>query len=109
MTDHDLFQILLTTILGFVGVVSFFLKRLLSQLDGLGKQFQELNLTLNRIDRDLSTDMLLMKQESTILKTRLQDLDPLYEKMRALCSKVDEIGKHGCDRKISCDNKGIGI
>ena len=78
-----IFTILLT-------VIAYFLSRLIAQFDRLQNQFSELNNTMNKIDKDLSGDV-------GVLKSRVQEFDPMWDRLRAVENTIVAIQSGGCD------------
>ena len=64
-------------------IIAVFLSRLL-------RQFDELNQTLIKIDKDLSRDV-------GVLKSRLQEFDPLWDRLRKVETDVVAIQSGGFD------------
>lgn len=71
-------------------VIAFFLNRLVGQFDKLQQQFSELNTTMNRIDKDLSGDV-------GVLKSRMQEFDPVWERLRTVETAMVSIQSGGCE------------
>lgn len=72
----------------FLGVISYFLSRLISQFDKLQEQFSTLNHTMTRIDKDLSGEVGILKSDNEELKDRVKDFDPLWDRMRGVEKEV---------------------
>ena len=64
-------------------IIAVFLSRLL-------RQFDELNQTLIKIDKDLSRDV-------GVLKSRIQEFDPLWDRLRSAENSIVAIQSGGCD------------
>lgn len=62
-------------------IIGFFLHRLVIQFD-------KLNETVQRVDKNLSEDVVLLKAENTSLKQQVRDLEPLWDRMRAAEMKL---------------------
>lgn len=71
-------------------VIAFFLSRLISQFDKLQTQFGKLNDTMNKIDKDLSGDV-------GVLKSRMQEFDPIWDRLRNAENSITAIQSGGCD------------
>jgi hypothetical protein len=71
----------LTTLLG---IIAFFLARLIGQFDNLAIQFSTLNTTMLKIDGDLSGDMGVLKSEHVALKLKMDGFDPMWDRVRAV-------------------------
>ena len=71
-------------------VIAYFLSRLIGQFDGLQRQFVKLNDTMNKIDKDLSGDV-------GVLKSRIQEFDPVWERLRVVENGIIAIQSGGCD------------
>lgn len=71
-----------------LGIIAFFLSRLISQFDMLRDQFSELNATMSKIDKDLSGEVGILKNENKELTTKVKDLDPLWDRMRDVEKEV---------------------
>lgn len=70
--------------------VAFFLNRLISQFDKLQTQFGKLNETMAKIDKDLSGDV-------GVLKSRMQEFDPVWERLRKVEIEMVAIQSGGCE------------
>ena len=64
-------------------IIAVFLSRLL-------RQFDELNQTLIKIDKDLSRDV-------GVLKSRIQEFDPMWDRLRSAENAIVAIQSGGCD------------
>lgn len=97
-------------IVGIVGAIFsillacivYFLDRLIKQFDNLSGQFSTLNETMKKIDKDLSGDVGILKNENATMKEKLSDMSPLWERMRAVESDVIEIKSGGCSLVKVC-------
>jgi cell division protein FtsB len=67
-----------------LSVIAVFLFRLL-------QQFDTLNVTVQRIDKDLSGGMGLLKAENVVLKAKVDDLNLLWERMRLAENEITMI------------------
>jgi len=92
-----------TVTLGVIGsgigillaMIAFFLSRLLKQFDDLQESFRTLISTVARIDKDLSSDV-------GILKARISEYDPIWERMRAAELDIAGIKVGGCEQLKRC-------
>jgi len=78
-----------------LGIISFFLSRLLGQFDALRTELSTLNTTMTRIDKDLSGDV-------GILKGKIEDLDTVWDRIRGVEQSVVSIQSGGCSRHNNC-------
>ena len=69
---------------GLLGIIAYFLQRLV-------KQFDVLNATVIKIDKDLSQDITRLSEQNKTLKSEVADLDPLWDRMRAVEGAVIEL------------------
>lgn len=82
-------------IVTMLGVISFFLSRLLNQFDHLQAEFSSLNTTLAKIDKDLGGDV-------RVLTSQVQDLNPLFDRVRALEKELISVQSGGCELAHRC-------
>lgn len=80
-----------------LGVISFFLMRLLNQFDKLTDQVGELNKTMIKIDKDLSGDVSVLKQKTEMLNEDLLNLNQLWDRVRAAENDIISIKAGGCN------------
>lgn len=78
-----------------LGIISFFLSRILQQFDHLQQEFTALNVTLARIDKDLGGDV-------RVLTSQVQDLNPLFDRVRELEKTLISIQSGGCELAHRC-------
>lgn len=78
-----------------LGIISFFLSRILQQFDHLQQEFTALNLTLARIDKDLGGDV-------RVLTSQVKDLNPLFDRVRAIEKELISVQSGGCDLARRC-------
>lgn len=71
-----------------LSVIAFFLSRLL-------KQFDKLNETMIKMDKDISGKIGVIEVQTTDNGKRLAELDPLWDRMRGVESDIAVI-KSGC-------------
>lgn len=71
-----------------LGVISYFLNRLVKQFDALTAQFADLNITISKIDKDLSGEVGILKMQHSDLHGRMKDLDPIWDRVRAVEADV---------------------
>jgi len=99
-----------TTILAVIGFVFtsllacvvYFLDRLIKQFDNLSIQFGTLNDTMKKIDKDLSGDVGLLKQENVAIRASIDDFDTLWERVRKVEHEIVSIQAGGCAPHIQC-------
>lgn len=84
------------------GVIAFFLSRLVKQFDGLTEQVKTLNNTMVKIDKDLSSDVGILKERNHALQRELDDLTPMWERVRKVEEDVAVMQKAGCARIDRC-------
>lgn len=88
MTDHDAMTILIPLVCIFLtamlSIIAFFLVRLIKQIDNLATQFATLNTTMLKIDADLSGDMGILKSEHQTLKLKVDEFDPVWDRLRLI-------------------------
>lgn len=64
-----------------LGVIAFFLSRLL-------RQFDKLNETMIKMDKDISGKIGIIENQTSENGRRLSDLDPLWDRMRVAESNI---------------------
>ena len=106
MTEINVSSALLGTI-GFVFTalltcIVYFLDRLIKQFDILSVQFGTLNDTMKKIDKDLSGDVGLLKLENATMKEKIDELDPLWDRMRQAEKDIIGIQVGGCNTHVQC-------
>lgn len=77
-------------------VISFFLNRLLLQFDQLTSQVGVLNETMKCIDKDLSNEVGILKARLSTLQQSLDDINPIWDRLRAVETGVVAIKSGGC-------------
>ena|ERR1035437_4361262 len=107
MNDVQLTGMTLTIIISFVGMllglIAYFMDRLIKQFDKLSGQFETLNSTMLRIDKDLSGDVKLLTHATSVLEDRMKDINPLFDRMRALEQDVTALKSGGCKHAGRCE------
>lgn len=78
-----------------LALIAFFLARLLIQFDALQENFKELINTVSRIDKDLSGDV-------GILKSRIEEYDPIWDRLRKTELDIASIKSGGCEQIKQC-------
>ena len=69
----------------FLGVITFFLSRLLKQFDGL-----------NKIVGEIATGLAVSEVEKAQIIKDLSELDPLWDRMRAVETRITTVEAGGC-------------
>ena len=78
-----------------LGLIAFFLARLIKQFDELQASFKDLIATVSRIDKDLSGDV-------GVLKTRLAEYDPIWDRLRQVETDLVAVKVGGCEQLKRC-------
>ena len=78
-----------------LGIIAFFMSRPI-------KQFDILNATVQKIDRDLSLDIGVVKSEQTALKQKVEEFDPIWDRLRLIEQGVATLKAGGCDIAKRC-------
>lgn len=78
-----------------LGIIAFFLSRLI-------KQFDILNVTVQKIDRDLSLDIGVIRSEHASLKQKVEEFDSLWDRLRFVEQDLATIKVGGCDMVKKC-------
>lgn len=92
MTEHELLAFSGICLAGLLSVIAYFLNRMVTQVDNLTDAVADVNATMLKIHGDLSSDVNVLKSEHADLNTRLKDLDPLWDRMRAVENDLARIG-----------------
>lgn len=71
-----------------LGVIAYFLNRLIKQFDALTVQFSDLNTTISKIDKDLSGEVGILKIQHSDLHGRMKDLDTIWDRVRLVEADV---------------------
>lgn len=95
--DGWLFGVVGFAFVVLLSIIAVFLRRLLAQFDGVQQELRDLNRTMLRIDKDLSGDVSVLKSENVTLKEKVDDLDNLWDRMRAAETSLASIKAGGCD------------
>ena len=91
-----LISVIGATVSLLLGVIAFFLSRLLTQFDTL-------NETVKRIDKDLSGDVGLLKANDSVLKRQIEEFEPMWDRVRTVENDVTALKSGGCDVYRKCN------
>lgn len=78
-----------------LGIIAFFLSRLI-------KQFDILNATVQKIDKDLSLDIGVIKNENASLKQKVEEFEPIWDRLRLVEQGIATLKVGGCDIAKKC-------
>lgn len=85
-----------------LGIVAFFLSRLVKKFDELTGQVSTLNDTMKRIDKDLSGEVGILKEKQQIFQQELGELDQLWDRVRITENNVTALQRGGCEQIKRC-------
>ncbi len=85
-----------------LGVIAFFLSRLLCQFDQLTEQVGVLNETMKRIDKDLSGDVGIIKTQLVSTQQDVDELNQIWDRMRSAENEIIAIKNGGCSVWKEC-------
>lgn len=85
-----------------LGIIAFFLRRILVQFDELNRKVGEVNETMLKIDKDLSGRVAVLDAEHEQVKVRIQALDPLFDRVRAVETGLAKLEAGGCRHAERC-------
>ena len=83
-------------------LIVFFLYRLLGQFDTLNKTVVQLNSTMLKIDKDLTTKIVVLESTQVQHSTELRGLNEVYDRIRIVENDVGIINAAGCKAKGEC-------
>ncbi|MGZ8220067.1 MAG: hypothetical protein ACXWT0_00315 [Methylobacter sp.] len=84
------------TLTVLLGIIAFFMVRLLSQFDKLTAQVSELNTTMRKIEGDFTGELGIVKEKTNTLKKDVLDFNPLWDRVRKVENDIIEIRSGGC-------------
>jgi len=87
-----------------LGVIAYFLSRLLGQFDKLTETVKNLNDTMVRIDKELSGEVGVLRTHTMALQEEVRGLDSLWDRVRAVENDVIAIRRGGCE--VRCTHEG---
>lgn len=80
-------------------VIAVFLYRILGQFDMLNKTVVQLNSTMVKIDKDLSTKIVILESNQTQHAAELRGLTEVYNRVRLAENDIAIINAAGCKAK----------
>lgn len=89
--DAWMFTSISSFVVLLLGIIAVFLRRLLGHIDKMTDQIAELSATLTRIDKDLSGDVSLLLERDKVMQQRVQELDPVWDRMRAVETRLVKV------------------
>jgi len=93
--DGTLFFLISGFIAILLGSITYFLDRLI-------RQFDTLNVVVQKIDRDLTLDVGLVKSDHVVLRGKIAEFDTIWDRLRGIEGDVATIKAGGCNLKRDC-------